>query len=99
MIQENDLKKESNNNSSENISITNSKISSSSLVGIENKTNMEQIPIENSKNTKLLVKINAMQCLFTWKIESKSQNIISYIKNKYGDYNLDISLPEFTFAR
>lgn len=93
------INEESNDNSSGNIIITNSKISSSSFGDIKNKSNMEQIPIQNSKNTKLLVQINALQCLFTWKIESKSQNIISYIKNKYGDYNLDISLPEFTFVR
>lgn len=94
-----DLKEESNDKSSGNISITYSKILSS-FIDIKNEINVDQIiPIKNSKNTELLVQINALQCLFTWKIESKSRNIISFIKNKYGDYNLDISVPEFTFVR
>jgi len=75
---------------------------------VESKTNYfrenRQIYVsDHKKKTILSTQIQSLQCLFTWK-SSKSkftnkQNIIAYIKNKYGDYNLDISILEFTFVR
>lgn len=45
--------------------------------------------------------INSMQCLFTWNLQTShsKKDMISHIKKKYGNYNLDISLPVFTFER
>jgi len=69
----------------------------SDLVGIEIKN---QIPIEDTKETQLLNQIKSLHCLFTWNLKlQKTQDIITHIKNKYGYYNLDISVSEFTFVR
>jgi len=55
---------------------------------------------ENSKKTNTANKINSLQCLFTWNIKSNDEkNMILLIHNKYGEYNLNISSPEFTFER
>ncbi|CAI6350759.1 unnamed protein product [Macrosiphum euphorbiae] len=55
---------------------------------------------ENSKKTNTANKINSLQCLFTWNIKSNDKkNMILLIHNKYGEYNLNISSPEFTFER
>lgn len=60
----------------------------------------KQISVTNSKNIDMLNRIKSLQCLFTWEVKSQNnQDMITYIKNKYGDVNLDISLPEFTFTR
>jgi len=49
---------------------------------------------------KIINQINNLQCLFTWKINPYSKkNIILWIWNKYGEYNLNISSPEFTLER
>lgn len=51
-------------------------------------------------NIVLSTQIQSLHCLFTWKsVSQNKRDIITYIKNKYGDKNLDISIPEFTFAR
>lgn len=52
-------------------------------------------------NTKKLInQINNLQCLFTWNINSNGKkNIVLWIWNKYGEYNLNISSPEFTLER
>ncbi|XP_029344439.1 uncharacterized protein LOC100168220 isoform X2 [Acyrthosiphon pisum] len=52
-------------------------------------------------NTKRLVnQINNIQCLFTWNIKpNNKKNLILWIWNKYGDYNLNISSSEFTLER
>jgi len=43
---------------------------------------------------------SSLQCLFTWNIKSKSKkNLILYIRNKYGEYNLNITSTEFTLER
>uniref|UniRef100_A0A2S2QZ41 ribonuclease H n=1 Tax=Sipha flava TaxID=143950 RepID=A0A2S2QZ41_9HEMI len=60
----------------------------------------KQISVTNSQNIDLLNQIKSLQCLFTWEVKSqRNQDMIIYIKNKYGNVNLDISLPEFTFTR
>lgn len=64
----------------------------------ENKQNSTEVEDPDMKKT--INKINSLQCLFTWKFKPKNKyNFISWIQNKYGIYNLDISLPEFTFER
>ncbi|XP_060861971.1 uncharacterized protein LOC132939002 [Metopolophium dirhodum] len=52
-------------------------------------------------NTKRIVnQINNIQCLFTWNIEPiNKKNVILWIWNKYGEYNLNISSSEFTLER
>jgi len=56
--------------------------------------------VENSDKNNTAVKINNLQCLFTWNIKpNNKKNIILSIQNKYGDYNLDLSSSEFTFER
>lgn len=60
----------------------------------------ENKSVYDSHKNKLLNQIDSLHCLFTWKLKpTKKHNFIGYIKNKYGDNNLDISLFEFTFAR
>lgn len=60
-----------------------------------------QIPIEpHTKEPQLLDQIKSLHCLFTWNLKrQKKQDIITHIENKYGSYNLDISVSEFTFVR
>jgi hypothetical protein len=59
-----------------------------------------QYTVEDKIQTNDIVqKINSLQCIFTWKLKSNKRNIISQILNKYGDYNLDISSPEFSMKR
>lgn len=58
-----------------------------------------RIQVEDPKK-KLFHQIESLQCLFTWKLKSQNdQDIITRIRSKYGDTNLDMSLPEFTFVR
>ncbi|XP_060853539.1 uncharacterized protein LOC132931653 [Rhopalosiphum padi] len=60
----------------------------------------KQVPVEQIKETQLLSQIKSLHCLFTWNLKpQKKQDIITHIKNKYGNYNLDISVTEFTFVR
>lgn len=60
----------------------------------------ETAQIENSDNKRLINQINSLQCPFTWNLKrNHSKFMISRIKNKYGEYNLDISSQEFTFER
>ncbi|XP_022166150.1 uncharacterized protein LOC111030787 [Myzus persicae] len=48
----------------------------------------------------ILNQINDLQCLFTWNIiPNKKKNLILWIWNKYGEYNLNISSSEFTLER
>lgn len=62
--------------------------------------NTKQVPVEQIMETQLLNQIESLQCLFTWNLKTKKkQDIITHIKNKYGNYNLDISVTEFTFVR
>lgn len=62
-------------------------IGSNSLVGDSPPKNIQR-------------QIESLQSLFTWKLKSHRElDIVTHIKNKYGDYNLDISIPEFTFVR
>lgn len=62
--------------------------------------NTKQVPIEQTTETQLLNEIESLHCLFTWNLKmKKKQDIITHIKNKYGNYNLDISVTEFTFVR
>lgn len=59
-----------------------------------------QIPVEHTKETQLLNQIKSLHCLFTWNLKpQKKQDTLTHIKNKYGNYNLDISVSEFTFVR
>jgi len=60
----------------------------------------KQIPVEHTKETQLLNQIKSLHCLFTWNLKpQKKQDFVTHIKNKYGNYNLDISVSEFTFVR
>lgn len=62
--------------------------------------NTKQVPVEQTTETQLLNQIECLHCLFTWNLKTKKkQDIITHIKNKYGNYNLDISVTEFTFVR
>lgn len=91
-IVDTDSNKFSNDSDSiDNFDDTKSEVSS---IG-ENK----ETPVDQS-NTKIVNQINSLQCMFTWNLKPKNQkDIVSLIKNKYGDYNLDISSLEFTFER
>lgn len=56
--------------------------------------------VEDPDKKKTLNQINSLQCLFTWKIKSKrKKDLILYIRNKYGEYNLNITSTEFTLER
>lgn len=57
--------------------------------------------VEDSEEKITINKINNLKCLFTWNIKSpvRKKNIILSIQNNYGEYNMDISSPEFTFER
>lgn len=56
--------------------------------------------VEDPEMKKMMNKVNNLQCLFTWNLKpNKKHNFILYIQNKYGEYNLDITSPEFTFER
>lgn len=77
---------------------------SSDLVNNKNDSksieNTKQVPVEQTTETQLLNQIESLHCLFTWNLKTKKkQDIITHIKNKYGNYNLDISVTEFTFVR
>lgn len=55
---------------------------------------------EDSAAIKIVNQINNLLCPFTWNIKpNKNKNIILAIQNKFGEYNLNISSPEFTFER
>lgn len=72
-----------------------SSVNDTKIIGNKNKT-----PVEHTKDTQLLNQIKSLHCLFTWNLKSqKKKDIITHIKNKYGNYNLDISVSEFTFVR
>lgn len=56
--------------------------------------------VEDSVEKKTFNRINSLQCPFTWNIKPvHNKNVILSIQNKYGEYNMDISSPEFTFER
>lgn len=68
-------------------------------IKIKNNAIGENKSVDPQKR-KLLDQIESLHCLFTWKLKSrKERDIVGHIKNKYGANILDISLPEFTFAR
>lgn len=48
---------------------------------------------------KTINKINSLQCPFTWNLKSNNRKLISFVQNKFGEYNLDISSVEFSFER
>lgn len=56
--------------------------------------------VEDSSKKSIINKINGLQCFFTWNIRpTHKKNVISFIQNRYGEYNLNISSMEFTFER
>jgi len=55
--------------------------------------------IEDPGIKKTVNRINSLQCLFTWNVKPKKKNLILHIRNKYGEYNLNISSSEFTLKR
>ncbi|XP_027854457.1 uncharacterized protein LOC114133034 [Aphis gossypii] len=63
----------------------------------ENQIDVATIEDPNIKKT--VNRINSLQCLFTWNVKSKKKNFILHIRNKYGEYNLNLSLSEFTLER
>lgn len=50
---------------------------------------------------KTIKKMKSLCCLFTWDLDNyrSQKDVVAYIKNKYGDYNLEISVPVFEFER
>lgn len=56
-----------------------------------------------SLDDKQIDEIGSLNCLFTWNLPHETYNLkkdmIAHIKNKYGNYNMDISQPVFTFER
>lgn len=52
-------------------------------------------------DNKQINEINSLNCLFMWNLphETLKKDMIIYIQNKYGNYNMDISQPVFTFER
>jgi len=78
----------------ENFDDTKSEVSS---IG-ENQLDVATVVNPDIKKT--LNQINSLQCLFTWNIKSKNKkDLILYIRNKYGDYNLNITSSAFTLER
>jgi len=56
--------------------------------------------VEDSNIKKTLNQINSLECLFTWNIKpNNKKNVILWIWNNYGKYNLYISSSEFTLER
>lgn len=56
--------------------------------------------VGRNRGYKIVDHVQSLRCLFTWDIERPSnKDLITSIKRKYGDYNLDISLPVFTFEK
>ncbi|XP_050544972.1 uncharacterized protein LOC126907613 [Daktulosphaira vitifoliae] len=54
----------------------------------------------NDFNTKKTVKINSLQCLFSWKLNrNTAHNIMKCIIDKYDNQTLNLSIPEFTFEK
>jgi len=83
-----------NSVSIDNFDDTKSEVSS---IG-ENQSAVVTTEDPNKKRT--LNQINSLQCLFTWNIKSKKKkNLILSIRNKYGEYNLNITSSEFTLER
>lgn len=109
----NEIKDESSNNSIENVAPANSKmlVDKNHLEDLSNDYNFNVTKsynndiesdsiVEDSSSKKIRSQVESLQCLFTWKLKSeREQDLVTHIKNKYGDYNLDISVPEFTFVR
>lgn len=66
---------------------------------------VQQKPSDDSfKKKELYDQVKSLHCLFTWNLVSHNkQNVLSYIQNKYGNNNIDISkcVPssKFTFVR
>jgi len=82
------------NASIENFDDTKSEVSS---IG-ENQIDIATIEDPDIKKT--VNQINSLQCLFTWNVKSKKKkNFILHIRNKYGEYNLNISSSDFTLER
>lgn len=71
----------------------------SEVGSIENNSE-EPVKVKDPSEQKTINQINSLHCPFTWNIKpNKHKNLISLVRNKYGEYNLDISSPEFTFER
>lgn len=82
----------------DNFDDSKSEISSIGEINVYTQTNKKVDP--DSKTLKTINRINSLQCLFTWNLKANNRkNLILMIQKKYGEYNLDISLPEFTFQR
>lgn len=61
----------------------------------------ERVPAEvvDGDLQKTVNKINSLQCPFTWNLKSNNRKLISFVQNKFGEYNLDITSVEFSFER
>lgn len=109
----NEIKDESCNNSIENIVPANSKIliyknhlddlsidyDFNNIKSYNSDVGSNSL-VEDASSKKIQNQVESLQCLFTWKLKSqRDQDLVTHIKKKYGDYNLDISVPEFTFVR
>lgn len=61
------------------------------------------VPIENARRyyvgKQVVNRMRSLSCLFTWNLEKPNKDLVAHILRKYGNYNLDISVPVFTFDR
>lgn len=62
---------------------------------------IQSIAVDKQMWEKHFSEIYSLNCLFTWDLPhgTLKRDIITHIKNKYGDYNIDISQPVFIFER
>lgn len=60
-------------------------------------------PVENARRyyvgKRVADKMRSLSCLFTWDLGKPDKDIIARVSRKYGNYNLDVSVPAFTFDR
>lgn len=69
---------------------------------MEKKNGLEDTLIINNRCTKVTEKqLKSLQCPFTWNFESNvwNKNMMSRIENKYGKYNMDISVTKFSLEK
>lgn len=76
-----------------------SEIYDDSISEVSDEENSVTSSSDDDSQSEMQKKLNDLQCPFTWNLKSNKKNGIELIENKYGQYNLDISSPKFTFER
>lgn len=90
-----DTNSEISNDDFDNLDDTTSEVSS-----IGEKNQVPKKAAEDEGAVKLVNQINNLLCPFTWNIKpNNNKNVILSVQNKFGEYNLNIISPEFTFER